>query len=168
MWVVAGILLALVVLGFVAGFHFGPHAHIPAAAAGILAAVWLVAMAFLGQARPLLFVLLGADLTFTGLLGVGAVRVLRDPGAVADRNRPPDHLEGEFGVADSDLDPKGIVSLRGEQWSAESLNGRVAAGTSVQVIRVDGVRLEVWGDSSDALPDPTDLATPPTDEETRS
>lgn len=152
MWVVAGILLALVVLGIAAGFHFGPHAHVPAAVAGVLAAAWMVAMLFLGDARPLLYVLLGADVTITGILGIGAVKVLRDPDAFAEHDKPPPSLEGEFGEAKTLIDPDGIVILRGEEWSARSLNGRIEPGTPVQVIRSSGVHLEVWGEHVTTLP----------------
>ena len=61
-------------------------------------------------------------------------------------------LEGAEGVAVGDLHPSGIVRVNGEDWSARSMNGAVRAGTPVQVLRVVGVRLEVWGDET--LPAP--------------
>lgn len=155
MWIVAGVLLGLVVLGVVAGFHAGPHAHAAAAAVGAVAAAWLVAMAALGYAEPLLYVLLAADVTVSGLAGFAAWRVLRRPGNLAEHDSLPSRsLEGTYGVAVTDLGPEGIVSVHGEQWTAISLNGGVASGTPVQVITASGVRLEVWGETNEALGPP--------------
>lgn len=143
MWVVAGVLLGLVVLGALAGLHFGPHAHLVTAVLGVLAAAWLVAMLALGQTRPILYVLLGADLALSLGVGAAARRALRDRNrAIPSRRR----LEAAPGVALSALAPEGIVRVRGETWSARSANGNVAAGEAVQVIGVDGLRLEVWGE----------------------
>jgi len=40
----------------------------------------------------------------------------------------------------------------GEEWSAVCVNGRAAAGTAVQVLRVTGVRLEVWAEHAELSP----------------
>ena len=159
MWIIAGVLLGLVVLGVIAGFHAGPHAHAAAAAVGAVTAAWLLVMAALGYAEPLLYVLLAADVTVSGLVGFAAWRVLRSPGTLAEHDSvPSSSLEGTYGVAVTDLGPEGIVSVRGEQWTAVSLNGDVVAGTPVQVITASGVRLEVWGETNSALgPLPRDL-----------
>jgi membrane-bound ClpP family serine protease len=160
MWVVAGVLLGLVVLAALAGFHAGPHAHVLAGGLGILAAAWLLAMAALGDGRVLLWVLLGADLTVSGALGsAGLVAVRRSralpgagavlgAGAVAGEG-PPSHLgslEGALGVAVSRLAPAGVVRVQGEEWSAEAVNGVVPVGGTVQVLEVQGLRLRVWGE----------------------
>ena len=42
MWIIAGVLLGLVVLASLVGFHSGPHAHVAAGVVGVLAAAWLV------------------------------------------------------------------------------------------------------------------------------
>lgn len=151
MWVVAGVLLALVVLGAVAGFHAGPHAHLFASVAGVVAAVWLIVMALVGNAHPLLYVLLGADVTLTALMSFAAWRVMSNPGSVAEHNKPPANVEGHLGVVVSPLEPAGIVRVDGEEWTAVSLNGTVPVGGRVQVINAKGVRLEVWGEESPAL-----------------
>lgn len=145
MWIVAGLLLALVVLGSVAGFHAGPHLHVAAGVVGVLAAIWLIGMAVAGRSAPVLWALLSADVAIS--VGIGAMGWT----GLAHRGVPTSaarigRLEGEEGVAVSDLDPEGIVRVRGEQWSATSLNGRVSAGTKVQVIGGGGVRLEVWSE----------------------
>lgn len=156
MWIVAGILLGIVVLAAAAGMHLGPHAHLVSSVVGTLAAVWLVVMAALGYADPLLYVLLAADVTMSGVMGGLAVKALRTPGPLAETNAPPPSVEGKMGRAVSDLDPNGVVRIGGEEWTALSLNGPVRKGQEVQVINVRGVRLEVWGEAQRAELDPLD------------
>ena len=60
--------------------------------------------------------------------------------------------EGTEGVAVSDLAPEGIVRVRGEQWSAVSVNGTVRAGARCTSSVPAGVRLEVWGEEAEAVP----------------
>lgn len=145
MWVIAGILLGLVILGSLLGFHAGPHVHGAAAAIGALAAAWLLIIAAAGSPPSALWVLLSADVVVSGGVGVLAWKGL----AHQRRGAPPSPLlalEGAEGVAISDLNPDGIVRVGGENWSATSVNGSVTAGGAVQVLRTRGVRLEVWGE----------------------
>jgi hypothetical protein len=127
MWFLAGVLLGLALLVAVVGFHAGPHLHVAAVALGVVAAVLLIALAIGGHSSALL-----------------------PEGGAGPAASLPAHksmkVEGAEGSAVTDLDPQGIVRVRGERWSATSLNGFVAAGDPVQVIRVDGVRLAVWGE----------------------
>lgn len=150
MWIVAGVLLGVVVLASLVGFHTGPHAHVVAGVVGVLAAAWLVYMAVDGRSAPLVWALLSADLVVTAGVGIIGWKGLSAPHA------GPAHgsLEGSEGVAVSDLAPEGIVTVRGEQWSAVSVNGTVRAGTRVHVVRTAGLRLEVWGEAPDTLQAP--------------
>ncbi len=145
MWVIAGVLLGLVVLASLIGFHVGPHAHVAAGILGVLAAAWLVVMAVDGRSAPVLWALLSADLVVSAGIGTLAWKGLTTRGTyVAGRHLvSPDGAEG---VAVGDLHPEGIVRVNGENWSAVAVNGPVRAGTPVQVVRVSGVRLEVWAD----------------------
>jgi membrane-bound ClpP family serine protease len=149
MWLVAGILLGVVVLASLAGFHTGPHAHVVAGVAGVLVAAWFVFMLVDGRSAPVLWALLGADLIVTAGVGITAWKVATTP---VDADRHFRSLEAEEGVAVSDLTPVGIVRVRGEQWSAASVNGNVRSGSRVQVLRAGGVRLEVWGEGAEDLP----------------
>lgn len=149
MWVIAGVLLGLVVLASLVGFHSGPHVHAAAGAIGVIAAVWLVLMAVDGRSTPILWALLSADLVVSAGVGVMAWNGLSGRGAAGEH---PNSLEGAEGVAVSALVPEGIVRVRGEQWSAVSVNGQVEAGTPVQVLRCVGVHLEVWGEEAQTLP----------------
>jgi len=145
MWVIAGVMLGIVVLASLIGFHVGPHAHVAAGIFGVLAAAWLVVMALDGRSAPVLWALLSADLVVSAGIGTLAWKGLTTRGInVAGRHLvSPDGAEG---IAVGDLHPEGIVRVNGENWSAVAVNGPVRAGTPVQVVRVAGVRLEVWAD----------------------
>ncbi|MGA2529389.1 MAG: NfeD family protein [Acidimicrobiales bacterium] len=146
MWAIAGVLLGLVVLASLLGFHVGPHVHLVAGILGVLAAVWLVLMAIDGRTAPVLWVLLGADVVVSAGIGTMAWKGLTTPGSyVARRLVSP---IGADGLAIGDLSPGGIVRVNGEDWSAVSMNGTVQAGSPVHVLRVAGVHLEVWSDEA--------------------
>lgn len=147
-WVIAGVLVGLVVLGSLVGFHSGPHTHVVAGAIGVVAAGWLVAMAIDGRSAPVLWALLSTDLVVSAGVGVMAWKGLSGQGSVG---RHASTLEGAEGVAVNDLAPEGIVRVRGEQWSALSVNGNVRSGARVHVLRATGVRLEIWGEETEAV-----------------
>jgi membrane-bound ClpP family serine protease len=147
MWVVAGVLLGMVVLATLVGLHTGPHAHVVAGALGGVAAVWMVVMLADGKTRPLLLALLAADVVVSGGVGFAAWRALSGKN-VATNLRSLRAVEGSMGVAVGELAPSGIVRVRGESWSATSLNGPIHDGDTVQVVSIDGVRLSVWRDES--------------------
>jgi membrane-bound serine protease (ClpP class) len=69
-----------------------------------------------------------------------AVRAQRAPIRVGEES-----MSGRMGVARTDLNPNGSVQVGGELWSAELEDGNtiIYAGTRVQVVRVDGLRLIV-------------------------
>ena len=150
MWVGVGVLLGLVVIASVLGFHVGPHSHFVGAGPGVAAAVWLVVMAATGQSAPILWVLFGADMVISGGLAAIAWRGLKVQG---EQLSGPGHgsLVGAEGVAVTDLVPGGVVRVRGENWSATSMNGSVPAGNRVQVIEAAGVRLSVWSEEAEFL-----------------
>ena len=50
---------------------------------------------------------------------------------------------GAEGVVVRDLDPTGVVRVRGETWTAESPGEPVPAGAKVKVVAVRGLTLEV-------------------------
>lgn len=54
-----------------------------------------------------------------------------------------EELVGTTGVALDELDPRGRVRAAREVWTAEAIDGRIPAGTTVRVVRVVGVRLVV-------------------------
>jgi membrane-bound serine protease (ClpP class) len=52
-------------------------------------------------------------------------------------------LAGMPGVAQSQLDPHGVVLVGGEQWSAESVAGTIMDGEKIIVESIDGLTLKV-------------------------
>ena len=142
MWIVAGVLLGLVALMTLAGFHLGPHSHLIAGVLGAAAAALLLVMALSGAGDDVLYLLLGADLALSAGVGTLAYKGLTGK-ARAELHRPGRGLEGLAGVAVSDIDPGGVVRIGGETWSATTSGGRIPAGTPVEVLRAGGVRLEV-------------------------
>ncbi len=146
MWVLAGVLIGLALAAAVAGFHLGPHVHVAAGIVGVVAAVWLLVMVVQGQSTATLWALLVAMLIVAAGAAVIGWYGLRGSGTIAYH---PERVEGAEGVAVVDLDPDGLVRVRGEQWSATSVNGIARAGTRVQVLRLTGLRLEVWAEEPD-------------------
>jgi membrane-bound serine protease (ClpP class) len=89
-------------------------------------------------------------------LGVGSQSLFMLSGmTVAVRNRfslptvGRDSMIGELGEARTDLDPDGVVVVRGAPWRARTHRGRpVAQGGPVRVVAVDRLVLEVEPDGS--------------------
>jgi membrane-bound ClpP family serine protease len=54
-------------------------------------------------------------------------------------------VPGRIGVVRSELNPRGIVYLMGEHWSAELVDGTgpLAEGEKVEIIKVDGLTVKV-------------------------
>ena len=54
-----------------------------------------------------------------------------------------EELVGRTAEVDIALEPKGVVFVEGERWTAISEKGRVAKGEEVIIIKVDGLKLYV-------------------------
>jgi len=140
---IAGLVLAVALVMWLGGFHVGPHAHVVAGVLALVAAGWLIVLAIGGHAGPLLWALLAVALFISVTAALSAWIGLRGKGVVA---YDPHQLEGVEAIAVSELDPDGRVRVRGEIWNATSVNGTARLGTQVQVLRVTGLRLEVWAE----------------------
>lgn len=138
---IAGVLLLLAGIGLVA-----LEVHVPGfGVAGVGGTVSLVlgglllfdAGSLVRVSRPLV---IG---TAIGL----ALFILLVVGKVVRSRRLPPHVPptmiGAEGVATSDLDPVGTVRVRSEEWTAESTNEPISAGTRVLVVSEDGLKLQV-------------------------
>jgi membrane-bound serine protease (ClpP class) len=91
---------------------------------------------------PSLPLILTIALTTGGLLMAGVSMALRAQKRRVETGR--EELVGRLGEVRSPLSPTGMVFLEGELWQAESEPGApVAAGESVVVTRVDGLKLMV-------------------------
>ena len=67
-------------------------------------------------------------------------------GIRAQRRKPVTGVEGlagEAGTAVQDLAPAGQVRVHGEFWNAVSSGGTIPAGSAIEVVRVEGLRLTV-------------------------
>jgi membrane-bound serine protease (ClpP class) len=81
---------------------------------------------------------IGLAAVFSIFIGL-ALRARRLPLAMGNES-----LKGKRGEVRQALVPKGLVQAEGELWSAESEDGaHLDAGASVEVVRVEGVRLIV-------------------------
>jgi membrane-bound serine protease (ClpP class) len=87
--------------------------------------------------------------------------------AMEARRQPPmisvDQLYGEEGIALSDLAPRGEVRVGREHWSAEAVQGRISAGTTVRVVGRAGLRLMVVVDPTQVGGEPVPPSLPRSD-----
>jgi membrane-bound serine protease (ClpP class) len=85
-----------------------------------------------------LAVVVGTSAVFFAVLVRAATRLLRLPVASGTSL-----LLGAVGVAKSDIAPRGIAHVAGEDWTVVSEGGAIPSGSPVRVKRVDSVRLIV-------------------------
>ena len=79
-----------------------------------------------------------ATILFFILVIPAALKAQRAPSLLALES-----LIGSEGLADTDLDPTGIVRVKAETWTAESVGGNVARGAHVRVVEADGLKVKV-------------------------
>jgi membrane-bound ClpP family serine protease len=164
-WVV-GVLLALATVGvIVVGIHAGGHGWFVPLPVLVLAGAWALTAAAGDWAAPAGWVL--ACLTLLGALG-GAVLVVP---AIAYRHsfgsaQGTEALIGAEGVTLGPLSPNGVVRVKNETWTAESLSGPLPKGAPVHVVRVEGLRLLVWSEAG-TIPGPDALGSTTQEKEER-
>ncbi len=122
MWIITGVLFAMVCLATAIGFHTGPHTHSVAVALGALGALWIAYVLVFRSAGPVMWSLLGADLVVAAGVGTLAWKGLSGVNAATEGSRLT-QLEGLEGVAVNELAPEGIVRLRGEFRGPPSRSG---------------------------------------------
>jgi membrane-bound serine protease (ClpP class) len=144
------VVLVVVAVAIGAGVHTGPHGLVAAGVLGILASIGLIVgvIELAPTSRPAVtWVLLGGTAVVSaGALAAGALAL-----PALRRRRPAigsNRLWGANGVAVTDLTPSGTVRVRGETWTAESMCGRLPAGTAIEVMEVEGLHLRVWSDGA--------------------
>src|SRR5579875_1309395 len=149
-WAVGG-LLALATAGVVAlGVHAGGHGWLVPLPVLVLAGAWALTAAAGDWAAAAGWAL--ASLTVLAAL-LGAALVVP---AIAYRHHPgpgagAEGLVGATGVALGPLSPVGVVNVKNETWSAQSLSGPLPAGAPVHVVKVEGLRLLVWSEAGTVL-----------------
>ena len=83
-------------------------------------------------------------------LAMGAFFVFLLGAAVRGRKFPVisgiEALIGSNGIATSDLNPKGIVRVRGEEWTASTEGVTIQKGDRIKVLGIEGLRMKVGKD----------------------
>lgn len=67
-------------------------------------------------------------------------------GIKAQQRKPTTGVQGlimEVGEAITDLDPEGEIRIHGEFWKAESIEGKIEANSTVEVVEVQNLKLKV-------------------------
>jgi len=93
---------------------------------------------------PWLIVLTTGGVAAFFLLAIAAVVKSRSAPVVVGRRT----LIGQTGTVQEALDPRGIVHIGGETWSAVSTAGTIATGATVRVVGVKGLTLSVVPDDA--------------------
>ncbi len=152
-WVVTVILWALAAGTCLLCAHAGGHAWFVPLPALALALLWTIAGTDQRGAGWWLAAACGAAVALGTGVAITALR-LRLRGAWT--GLPP--VANATGATLTPLTPVGVVRVNGESWTAVSLSGPLAAGVPVHVVRVRGMRLEVWSEAG-AVPCLDDLET---------
>ena len=134
--------LVLVVLG-IAGFTVDVQAGAPRFWSGVGAVLLAAGSFFLfaGMSVPLIIVV-------AVLAGVVVFMVAAMPGVIRTRYSTPtigrESMLDELGEALSDVDPDGVVTIRGAPWRARTNRATpIRRGDAVRVVAIDGLLLEV-------------------------
>ena len=92
----------------------------------------------LAQLIPWLIVLAVVFVVFTVFVVIWGIRAHRQQVSAGRED-----LVGKIAVVDIALEPKGVVLIQGERWTAISNSGRVEPDEEVIITRVDGLKLYV-------------------------
>jgi len=147
-WATAAVLLALLAATWLMSAHAGGHAWFVPLPAFALAVVWAFTASAGSPVAGWWLVALSSVACGLGVVVASTALRQRLRGDLAVL--PP--VRGATGVAVTDLAPVGVVQVAGESWTAESVSGPLPAGAPVHVLRVRGVRVEVWSEAG-TVPD---------------
>jgi membrane protein implicated in regulation of membrane protease activity len=141
-WLTGGILVVLLASTWLLCAHAGGHAWFVPVPALVLAALWALTVSPRQDGPSWWLVAMSATTAGGGVVVAGTAlrQRLRSPSPAVPR------LEGAMGVAVTPLAPRGVVRVASETFTARSLSGSLPAGAPVHVVRVDGVRLDVWSE----------------------
>jgi membrane-bound serine protease (ClpP class) len=80
-------------------------------------------------------------LLFSALFGFAVYKAAEARQLTSDFD--PKKIPGSKGIAETNLDPVGRVRALGESWMAVAEKGVIKAGETIEVVRLDGIRLIV-------------------------
>ncbi len=133
----------LIVLGlalFILEFKF--HGFGLLAVSGSAAAIIGVAMLFRQSGMPVPWAFIAETLAVLAAVFAILARIVRQalkhPATTGGEG-----LLGARGTAETEVGPAGKVQIQGELWNAQSLGGTIAAGSAVEVVSAQGLRLTV-------------------------
>ena len=121
------------------------HPGVGAAAIGgvvcVLLGGWFLFDPSAGDVRvsPLVIVPVAAGAAAFFLIAVRAAMRMRHRKVITR----DELLVGREGVVVRDLDPRGVVQVASEEWTADAVRGTPARGDRVRVVAMDGLRLKV-------------------------
>jgi membrane-bound serine protease (ClpP class) len=92
----------------------------------------------------------------TGVVGMGITVFSGMPAMIRTRFATPtigrEWMVGELGEVTADVDPDGVVEIRGARWRARTNRATpVRAGARVRVVEIDGLVLEVEPEEGGAI-----------------
>lgn len=108
----------------------------------ILGSIMLIDVDSFGQVFRISWEIIATVVILTVLFFSFAITM----GIKAQRRKPTTGAEGiigEIGVAISDLDPEGEVSVHGEIWKSESIAGKIKCGQTIKVEGILNLKLKV-------------------------
>lgn len=83
----------------------------------------------------------GIALIFSAIFGFAVIKAAEARRLTSDFDHKK--IPGTLGIAQTNLDPEGMVRAFGESWMATTEKGVIKAGESVEVVRLEGIRLIV-------------------------
>jgi membrane-bound serine protease (ClpP class) len=121
------------------------HPGVGAAAVGgvvcVLLGGWLLFDSSAGDVRvaPIVIVPVAAGAALFFLVAVRAAMRMRHRKVITR----DEQLVGLEGIVVRALDPRGVVKVAAEEWTADTVRGRPARGDRIRVVAMDGLRLKV-------------------------
>jgi membrane-bound serine protease (ClpP class) len=102
---------------------------------------WFLFDASAGDVRvsPIVIVPVAAGAAAFFLIAVRAAMRMRHQKVITR----DESIVGREGVVVQTLDPRGVVQVAAEEWTADTLRGTPARGDRIRVVAMDGLRLKV-------------------------
>ncbi|WP_201733567.1 NfeD family protein [Acidithrix sp. C25] len=150
MIVVPLILLAFIVLIIAVGLHLGPHSSVGAGIASIVFAAVTILSIATSTSSISIIIYIAIFVIALGTTALGIKGILSKPKGAIDIIHM--NLWGKTGLATTDLNPTGTVSVQGESWSAIAMGEAIEKGSKIFVVEADQIHLKVALDPLELAP----------------